>query len=118
MACWRLTAMKLDLQVRPAEQRAVFIHQTRCSHAAVFGVEFDADAVSAGFEGGDHGGCGAAERVNDGVANEGEHLYQPRCKLERERRRMYRCSPSLATPSLTRSAAPQPPWSPPSKPAE
>ena len=80
--------MKLDLKFGVAKEGRVFVHEARGGHAAVFGVELDADTVPAGFEGGDHGGAGAAERVEDGVADEREHLDEARGKLEGKRGRV------------------------------
>lgn len=41
--------MKLDLDTDVAEERRVFVHEPRGSHAAVLGVKFDADAIPAIF---------------------------------------------------------------------
>ena len=47
MGCSDVRSVKLDLKVGVAEEGGVFVHQAGGCHAAVFGVQLDADAVSA-----------------------------------------------------------------------
>src|SRR2546430_14872789 len=83
-----------------AEQRAVFAHKARCSHSAVFCIEFNSDAVSSGFQCCNHCCCGSAEWIHDGIADEGEHLDQPQSKFERVWRRMLFGRGSCEIPEL------------------
>ena len=79
--CWSRLAVQLDLEVCVAKEGRVFVHEARGGHAAVFSVELDANAVPVGFEGSDHAGAGAAERVEDAIADEQEHLDDARGKF-------------------------------------
>jgi hypothetical protein len=62
--------VELDLKIGVAKKRGVLVHEAGGSHAAVFSVELNADAVPARLESGDHGRAGAAEGVEDGVADD------------------------------------------------
>jgi hypothetical protein len=59
----RLT-MQLDLKLRVAENGTALVHEPGGGHAAIIGVELDADAIPAGFEDCNPGGAAAAEGIN------------------------------------------------------
>ena len=59
-----------ESQLRAREEVRVFSLQIACGHPAVFGVNFNPDAVAARAEGRNHRRAGPAERIEDRVAAE------------------------------------------------
>ena len=93
-----------ESQLRAREEVRVFSLQIACGHPAVFGVNFDPDAVAARSESRNHRRAGSAERIEDGVAAEREHSHQTRRQFQRERRRMMPGGGARQVPDLLKPA--------------